>query len=474
MSAGAAGWPSMPIAAGAVHEVTFSRIAVERGRSLDYLDGDVVRLHVVVRASLGAVVVNDRRNDQWGDELRLPLDAKDLAGPVRITLAWQADGVHVRLPDGSGLTFNRWTADGAPVMLRQPLGVGVHMADKPEAALPGSPPAPDPPTPQPPPPSPGTAAAVADLAPAPVPPQAPQPAPQQGAPPMPPAGTPELPALLRASLAPPPLAPADQASPLLAATAALLATPPAPPPAPAPVPPPAPAAAPVAPAPVAPAPAAGGIDRLPWLASVARGRRVAVFGALDTPGATLVRRALDAPAAAVTAIDDRALDDTAWDSLLDRLAPGAAAPEGLRLLGAALVDPYLPEQVGGHDLALCLDLLHRLPDPLGTLRALRQVAGRCVVSVPVAPAQLGGDAAGAAFGDDGLDMSELGALYIPGLGPRLHAMAAAQLRGDKDAVWLMTAAHAEHLARLAGFRIASSGPDIADPTGTHLMLLDVG
>jgi len=381
---------SVTILPGDRHRVSFAREAIELGRALDYVSGDRVLLHVVVREAFGALVVNDRTGAVWNRELSLPLSAADLAAPILIELCFEAAGVILRLPDGRSARFERWVCPAEAVELRCPPAITLELPER---------------------------LAVAPTARA-MPPQ-----PQFV--PMP--KTQEAPA-------------APQAAPHAGATAS------------------------------------------------AQGRSMAEVGALAPGGGVLLASALADGAASVTAIDLAPLDHAGWDALLQRLLAGGAARQRIRLQMAGLTDSYFPEQVGTFDLVSCRGLLHRLPDPFTALLHLRLVTRlRCEVAVPVLP-PIFANVAGRQ------ELINCGAIFVPTLIAPAKAILAAHLAAlgpaaasllSADAApwvagaelnlgqpwWLMTAAHVESLAVLAGFRVASSG--LESDGITHRMLLDV-
>lgn len=108
-------------------------------------------------------------------------------------------------------------------------------------------------------------------------------------------------------------------------------------------------------------------DRLAWIAAHAAGRSFADVGGLFNDGANAFA-AEDAGAAAVTLLD-------AGDR---ELMPGfeaehARRASAIRFVQGDLHDPVTIERLGPHAVVWCTGVLYHTPDPLGQLRALREV-----------------------------------------------------------------------------------------------------
>ncbi|WP_458094714.1 tetratricopeptide repeat protein [Roseomonas sp. WA12] len=84
----------------------FSREAVERGHSVDYLAGGTVLLHLKVRLQPPELVINDCPAGVWGKETRLGLGAPEVPRDLAVDLTFREAGVIIRTA-AAAATFDR-------------------------------------------------------------------------------------------------------------------------------------------------------------------------------------------------------------------------------------------------------------------------------------------------------------------------------------------------------------------------------
>ena len=103
-----------PLHPPAAQSLRFSARAVARSESANYLQGEDIRLHLLVRGHEGrpCLIVNDCLGGQWGEELRLALTPEEALAP-RVEAAFTTAGILVTLAGGAALPFR----PGQPVPL---------------------------------------------------------------------------------------------------------------------------------------------------------------------------------------------------------------------------------------------------------------------------------------------------------------------------------------------------------------------
>jgi GT2 family glycosyltransferase len=88
----------LDIGAGDSFQILFSRVAMSSGHSINFLLGDTIALHLIVRAADSQLVANDRRDERWGAECVLDIPPGGLAAGLAVTATFLDTGLTLELP----------------------------------------------------------------------------------------------------------------------------------------------------------------------------------------------------------------------------------------------------------------------------------------------------------------------------------------------------------------------------------------
>ena len=94
---------NLEIGSGDSIHLFFSTIATTNGHSVNFFLDDALALHVIVRAEMSQLVVNDRLGERWGGECVLNIPGGGLAAGLGVTVTFFDKGVSLRIPGAPAL-----------------------------------------------------------------------------------------------------------------------------------------------------------------------------------------------------------------------------------------------------------------------------------------------------------------------------------------------------------------------------------
>lgn len=105
----------------------FSSLAVLQDQSVNFMSGDTVLLHLIVRASTDQVVANDRRDGSWGRECVLSVPPGQVQGGCAVTVVFSEEGTSLNVPGAPPLTVPGRFAVQGNVDLHSPPSISLRI-----------------------------------------------------------------------------------------------------------------------------------------------------------------------------------------------------------------------------------------------------------------------------------------------------------------------------------------------------------
>jgi hypothetical protein len=115
----------LPLRPGDEHAILFDADAERFARSVNYVAGDDILLHLILRAPEDVLVANDLLDGGWGAERRLPLAGARGAEGVRVRVVVAEDGFLIGLGEEEAVAFRPRCGMAGQVDLRGAPGVTI-------------------------------------------------------------------------------------------------------------------------------------------------------------------------------------------------------------------------------------------------------------------------------------------------------------------------------------------------------------